>query len=93
MAAIPVPNKVNPKVAALRRAVKSRSKKDPNTGSSPYAAGQRVYGGGRPMPTIGPVDKMGYKERDAKQNAKKRAMAQRVKANQKGNFFSPNAMR
>lgn len=40
-------------------------------GFNKFAAGRKIYGGGRPMPTIGPVDKSGYRERDAK----KRVMA------------------
>lgn len=43
-----------------------------------YATGNKVYGAGRPMPTIGPVDKSGYRERDAKQMIWKNALARRM---------------
>lgn len=45
-----------------------------------YAAGNKVYGAGRPMPTIGPVDKAGYRERDAKQMIWKNALSRRLGA-------------
>jgi len=37
-----------------------------NTNFNAYSAGNKVYGGGRPMPTVGPVDPLGYAERDAR---------------------------
>lgn len=43
-----------------------------------YSAGNKTYGGGRPMPTIGPVDKMGYRERDAKGMIWKNALSRRL---------------
>lgn len=43
-----------------------------------YAAGNKVYGAGRPMPTIGPVDKTGYRERDAKGMIWKNALSRRL---------------
>lgn len=54
----------------------------------PYVVGQRVYGGGRLFPTMGPVDKMGYRERDLKHKARRQAMLNRLKAQQSGNFMS-----
>lgn len=42
---------------------------------SRYAVGNKVYGGGRSAPNIGPVDKLGYKEREANNAAKFRRMA------------------
>lgn len=36
-----------------------------NSQFNAYSAGNKVYGGGRPMPTVGPVDPIGYAERDA----------------------------
>ena len=44
---------------------------------NPYAAGPKKYGGGRSNPTSGPVDPLGYKDRDARkrnQNAALRAL-------------------
>jgi hypothetical protein len=64
---------------------------------NPYSAGKKTYGGGRPMPTIGPVDPIGYKERDAanaQQNINDRnATLRRLKNNQKGNYFPTNAQK
>lgn len=62
-------------------------------GFRPYAAGNKVYGGGRSMPTIGPVDPLGYKERDALTAAKRNALLNRLKAQQSGNFMSPQWLR
>jgi len=52
---------------------------------SPYTAGNKVYGGGRPMPTIGPVDKMGYRQRDRMAKARRNALLRRMRAQQAGN--------
>ena len=40
-----------------------------------YSAGNKVYGFGRSNPTSGPVDKLGYRERDLMQQAIARAIA------------------
>jgi hypothetical protein len=57
-------------------------------GFNPFAAGNKSYGGGRPMPTIGPVDPMGYKERDASTQARRNAMLRQIQAMQSGNNMS-----
>jgi len=62
-------------------------------GFKPYAAGNKVYGGGRSAPNIGPVDPLGYRERDAKTVAQRNALLSRLKAQQSGNFFSSNWLR
>lgn len=54
----------------------------------PYTVGNRVYGGGRSFPTMGPVDKLGYRERDLKHKARRQAMLNRLKAQQSGNYMS-----
>jgi hypothetical protein len=59
-------------------------------GYRPYSAGSKVYGAGRSMPTIGPVDPLGYRERDAKQKARRAAILARLKAGVSGDFASPN---
>lgn len=52
-----------------------RGIKAPNAGGAgfnPYAAGNKVYGGGRPFPNVGKggaVSKVGYAEREAKRKA------------------------
>jgi len=43
-------------------------------GFNKYAAGVKHYGAGRPMPTVGPVDKLGYRERDAKKRVQAAAL-------------------
>lgn len=47
---------------------------------NPYAAGRKMYGAGRDFPTSGPVDKMGYRERDAQAGARKRAVMRKLKS-------------
>lgn len=53
-----------------------------------YAAGNKVYGFGRSNPTSGPVDKLGYRERDAKARVKRNALLRRLKANASKNYMS-----
>lgn len=66
----------------------------PSTASvMPYAVGNKIYGGGRPVPNIGPVDRMGYQERDSKSSARRDAILRRMKANAKGDFGSADAKR
>ncbi len=60
---------------------------------APYLVGNKVYGGGRSFPTMGPVDKLGYMERDAKAKARRNAMLRRMKAVNKGNYANPEAWR
>lgn len=57
-------------------------------GFNNLAAGNKSYGGGRPMPTSGPVDPLGYKDRDAKVAARRAAMLKQIQAMQAGNYFS-----
>lgn len=57
-------------------------------GFNPFSAGDKSYGGGRPMPTIGPVDPVGYKERDASVQARRNAMLRQIQAMQSGNNMS-----
>jgi len=53
-----------------------------------YAAGNKVYGAGRSNPTSGPVDKLGYRERDAKTKARRNALLRRLKAGNSKNYMS-----
>ncbi len=66
-----------------------RSSEDVN----PYAVGNKIYGGGRSFPTMGPVDKMGYRERDNKSKARQDAILRRLRAESQGKFASPDAQR
>jgi hypothetical protein len=58
-----------------------------------FAAGAKVYGGGRYNPTMGPVDKTGYAERDRKQKVRRNALQAKLKATSKGAYASSDAMR
>lgn len=58
-----------------------------------YAAGRKQYGGGRAAPNIGPSDKMGYRERDAKARTRSSAIVRRIKNMQAGNYNNPSALR
>lgn len=55
-----------------------------------YAAGNKVYGFGRSAPNYGPVDKMGYRERDAAVRLKRNAMLRRLKASASQNYMNPD---
>jgi hypothetical protein len=59
----------------------------------PYAAGDKIYGGGRSAPNVGPVDPMGYHERDLKYQARREAMERRLKALKDKNYMSPDVGR
>lgn len=63
------------------------------SGINPYAAGDKIYGAGRSFPTMGPVDPMGYKERDAKASARRNAILRRLQAKQSGKYASADALR
>lgn len=58
-----------------------------------YLAGNKVYGSGRSNPTMGPVDRMGYKERDAKASARRNAILKRLQAHQSGKHASADSLR
>lgn len=52
-------------------------------GFNPYAAGKKIYGGGRSMPNIGSVSgmgKLGYAKRDREAGTRKNAILRRLKA-------------
>jgi hypothetical protein len=60
---------------------------------TPYAAGRKMYGVGRDFPTMGMVDKIGYRERDAAASARKNAVLRRMKALKAGNAMQPDVLR
>lgn len=62
-------------------------------GFNPYAAGAKIYGGGRFNPTMGPVDKTGYKERDRSRQVRRNAVLQMMKDRQTGAYANPGAGR
>lgn len=62
-------------------------------GFNPYAAGAKIYGGSRYNPTMGPVDKAGYKERDRARQVRRNAVGQRLRDTTKGAYANPGAGR
>lgn len=59
----------------------------------PYAAGNKIYGGGRDAPNLGPVNPMGHRERDLKYDARRTAILRRLKTSQSGNYMSADVGR
>lgn len=59
----------------------------------PYSVGNRVYGGNRAFPTMGPVDRQGYRERDLVSRARRNAILRRLQASQAGDYASADAQR
>lgn len=63
------------------------------TGFNPYAAGAKIYGGTSYAPTIGPVDKAGYAERDRKLAVRRNALGAKLKAMSKKAYGSSDVTR
>jgi len=60
---------------------------------NPYAAGNKRYGSGRPMPNLGPVaSPQGYDERDNRAEARKNAILRRMQGSQTGNPMNSSVM-
>lgn len=59
----------------------------------PYLVGNKIYGGGRSFPTMGPVDKLGYAERDARMAARRGALLRQMKSNASGKYMSADSLR
>lgn len=55
---------------------------------NPYAAGAKIYNSVGSSPTMGPVDKTGYAERDRRLAARRNAVLKRMQAMNKGAFAS-----
>lgn len=62
-------------------------------GFNAYAAGTKTYGMMRSAPNIGPVDKTGYRERDAKHKTRRNAVLRRMKKNMAGHYASADSRR
>jgi hypothetical protein len=60
---------------------------------NPNAAGAKIYGGGRYNPTMGPVDKTGYKERDRTRQVRRNAVGQMLKDRAGKAYGNPGAGR
>jgi hypothetical protein len=63
------------------------------SGVAPYQVGNKIYGGGRSFPTSGPVDRLGYAERDSKSKARRNAILRRMKANSNAKYASADSLR
>lgn len=62
-------------------------------GFNSYSAGGKVYGAGRTAPNYGPVDRIGYRERDAKERLRRAAMLKRLRAGLTKNYGSSDYLR
>lgn len=62
-------------------------------GFEKYTAGNKHYGGGRLNPTMGPVDRTGYIERDAALKARRNAIYRQLKAKPTGTYKTQPPMR
>ena len=62
-------------------------------GFNPYAAGAKIYGGSRYNPTMGPVDKTGYRERDRARAVRRNAVGQKLKAASTKSYSDPGYLR
>lgn len=60
---------------------------------SPYAAGSKTYGQAMKSPTMGPVDKTGYANRDRRLKAKRNAVLAKMQSGNTGAFASSNFLR
>lgn len=60
---------------------------------NPYAAGNKIYGGGRSFPTSGKVDRLGYRERDLATKARRNALLRRLQAIRGGRYMSADYLR
>lgn len=63
---------------------------------NPYGAGNKVYGGGRSAPNVGPVTgngQSGYAERDARGKMRRNALLRRMKAGQSGRYMNQDWLR
>lgn len=63
-------------------------------GYNKFAVGQKRYNGGTTFsPTMGQVDRTGYKDREMRNNAKREAYLRWLQDNQRGASGSVNAQR
>lgn len=58
-------------------------------GFNPYSAGSKQYNSGlMSSPNIGPVDKLGYRQRDKEASTRRNALLRRLQAQNRGNYMS-----
>lgn len=60
---------------------------------NPYAAGAKIYGQVGSSPTMGPVNKTGYADRDRRLAARRNAVLQRMQAMDKGAYANTEVKR
>lgn len=60
---------------------------------NPYAAGRKIYGQVGSSPTMGPVDKAGYADRDRRLAARRNAVLQKMKGMNRGAFGAADVNR
>jgi hypothetical protein len=61
-------------------------------GFNAYAAGNKQYGSGRSNPTMGPVDRTGYIDRQAALAARRNAILRRLQG-VNGQYIEPSSVR
>lgn len=62
-------------------------------GFNALSAGSKHYGPGRNNPTMGPVDRTGYIDRDAALKARRNAILRRLQSQQSGQYLQPGSIR
>ena len=62
-------------------------------GYNPFSAGTKRYGFGRSNPTMGPVDRTGYINRDAALKARRNAILKQLASSQPGQYLQPGAIK
>lgn len=62
-------------------------------GFNALSAGAKHYGSGRNNPTMGPVDRTGYINRDAALKARRNAILRRLQSQQTGQYLQPGSIR
>jgi len=60
---------------------------------TPYAAGKKIYGQVGSSPTMGPVDKTGYADRDRRLAARRNAVLQKMQGMNKGAYSNADVLR
>lgn len=60
---------------------------------TPYAAGKKIYGQVGSSPTMGPVDKTGYADRDRRLAARRNAVLQKMQGANKGAYSNVDVLR
>lgn len=62
-------------------------------GFNKLSAGDKQYGLGRSNPTMGPVDKTGYINRDATLKARRNAILRQLISSKPGEYLQPGSIR